>query len=52
MVHAKGGTIFASYFKFLPMWIMVFPGMAARVLFPNTVACATPEICEDVCGSK
>lgn len=52
MIHAKGGTIVASYLKLLPMWIMVFPGMAARVLFPNTVACASPETCKDICNSR
>ena len=52
MLHAKGGTIVASYLKLLPMWIMVFPGMASRVLHPNEVACARPETCEKVCNSK
>ena len=52
MIHAKAGTILAGYLKLLPMWIMVFPGMAARVLFPNTVACATPDECYATCKSK
>ena len=52
MVHAKGGTIVASWLKLLPMWIMVFPGMASRVLFPNSVACANPEVCMEVCQSR
>ena len=30
MIHAKGATVFAGYLKLLPLWIMVFPGMAAR----------------------
>ncbi len=51
MTHAKGGTIVASYLKLLPLWIMVFPGMAARVLFPDQVACATPEDCKEICQS-
>ena len=52
MVYAKGGCVFASYLKLLPLWIMVFPGMAARALFPNEVACANPEECLATCGSR
>lgn len=52
MVHAKAGTILAGYLKLLPLWIMVFPGMAARVLFPNSVACASPDACYEVCKSR
>lgn len=52
MTHAKSGTILAGYLKLLPMWIMVFPGMAARVLFPNSVGCATPDECYAVCKSR
>eukprot|EP00095_Tigriopus_kingsejongensis_P001027 snap_masked-scaffold587_size153100-processed-gene-0.18 protein:Tk01027 transcript:snap_masked-scaffold587_size153100-processed-gene-0.18-mRNA-1 annotation:"hypothetical protein DAPPUDRAFT_215063" len=52
MIHAKGGTILAGYLKLLPLWIMVFPGMASRVLFPNSVACATPDDCFAICKSR
>lgn len=52
MTHAKGGTVVACYLKLLPLWIMVFPGMAARVLFPNSVGCATPEDCYRICKSR
>ena len=52
MVHAKAGSVFASYLKLLPLWIMVFPGMAARALFPNEVACASPDECEAICNSR
>ena len=52
MLHAKGGTIFAAYLKYLPLWIMTFPGMAARILYPDRVACATAELCMAVCGSE
>ncbi|RUS87835.1 hypothetical protein EGW08_004434 [Elysia chlorotica] len=48
--HAKAGCILAGYLKFLPMWLMVFPGMIARVLYPDDVACADPAICQEVCG--
>ncbi|MPC60265.1 Sodium/glucose cotransporter 4 [Portunus trituberculatus] len=52
MLHAKGGTIFAAYLKYLPLWIMTFPGMAARILYPDRVACSTAEQCMAVCGSE
>lgn len=31
--HARGGIILASVLKILPLWLMVVPGMTARVLF-------------------
>ncbi|KAK3590544.1 hypothetical protein CHS0354_015522 [Potamilus streckersoni] len=50
--HAKAGTIFCSYLKILPLFLLVFPGMIARILFPDTVGCVDPEICKAVCGSE
>ncbi|KAG0413829.1 hypothetical protein HPB47_009014, partial [Ixodes persulcatus] len=35
MVHAKAGCVMAGYLKLLPMYLLVIPGMAARVLFPG-----------------
>lgn len=52
MIHAKAGCILASFLKFFPMWWLVFPGMCARILFPEEVACADPEKCKAVCGSE
>lgn len=49
--HAKAGTILCSYIKILPLFMLVFPGMIARILFPETVGCADPDICMEVCGS-
>ncbi|KAK2151177.1 hypothetical protein LSH36_373g02076 [Paralvinella palmiformis] len=49
--HAKAGTIFCGYLKFLPLFILVFPGMIARILFPNEVACIDPEKCKEICGN-
>ncbi|XP_033614363.1 sodium/myo-inositol cotransporter 2 isoform X6 [Fukomys damarensis] len=49
--HAKGGSLVAAYLKVLPLFLMVFPGMASRVLFPDQVACAHPEICQKVCSN-
>jgi len=52
MSHAKSGCVLASYLKLLPLFIMIFPGMAARVLFPDTVACADPDQCYKICQSR
>ncbi|XP_036983324.2 sodium/myo-inositol cotransporter 2 [Artibeus jamaicensis] len=49
--HAKGGSLVAAYLKVLPLFMMVFPGMISRVLFPDQVACADPEICQKICGN-
>ncbi|XP_006148352.1 sodium/myo-inositol cotransporter 2 isoform X2 [Tupaia chinensis] len=49
--HAKGGSLMAAYLKVLPLFIMVFPGMVSRVLFPEQVACADPDICQKVCSN-
>ncbi|XP_006867248.1 PREDICTED: sodium/myo-inositol cotransporter 2 isoform X1 [Chrysochloris asiatica] len=49
--HAKGGSLMAAYLKVLPLFMMVFPGMISRVLFPDQVACADPEICKKVCSN-
>ncbi|XP_021345702.1 sodium/glucose cotransporter 4-like [Mizuhopecten yessoensis] len=50
--HAKAGTLLAGYLKFLPLWLLVFPGMVARILFPDEVGCADPDVCFEVCGSR
>lgn len=52
MSHAKGACILAGYLKLLPLFIMIFPGMAARVLFTDEVACADPDECMRICNSK
>ena len=35
--HAKGGVLLAGTLKFLPLFLLVIPGMAARVLYKNEV---------------
>ncbi|CAF1690138.1 unnamed protein product, partial [Adineta ricciae] len=40
--HARGGTILAGYLKILPLFMIIFPGMISRILFPDTVACNQP----------
>ncbi|XP_073504440.1 sodium/myo-inositol cotransporter 2 isoform X2 [Phyllobates terribilis] len=49
--HAKGGSLLAAYIKFLPLFMMVLPGMISRVLFTDQVACADPELCKSICGN-
>ncbi|GFS29893.1 hypothetical protein TNIN_447321 [Trichonephila inaurata madagascariensis] len=50
--HAKGGCILAGYLKLLPLFLFVLPGMAARILYPNEVACSNPVKCKEICGSE
>lgn len=50
--HAKAGAILAGFFKILPMFVMVMPGMISRVLFPDSIACPDPESCKFHCGSE
>lgn len=50
--HAKGGAMLAGYFKILPFFMMVLPGMISRALFVDTVGCVEPEICMKVCESR
>lgn len=35
MTHVKAGTILAGVLKILPLFLMVFPGMISRILFPG-----------------
>ncbi|KAK2510992.1 hypothetical protein Q9233_017289 [Columba guinea] len=35
LTHVRGGCVVCGYLKVLPMFLMVLPGMAARVLFPG-----------------
>jgi len=50
LTHAKAGCIMAGYLKILPMWLLVIPGMISRILYPDEVGCADPEVCNAVCG--
>ncbi|HEY8401326.1 MAG TPA: sodium:solute symporter [Cytophagaceae bacterium] len=33
--HARSGSIFAGFLKLLPVFILIIPGIIARVLYPN-----------------
>jgi len=48
---AQGATILTGWIKVLPMFLMVVPGMISRVLYPDTVGCVDPAICQAVCGN-
>lgn len=50
--HAKAGTILCAWLKLTPLYLLVVPGMAARVLFPDQIACSDPEKCKAICGSE
>ncbi|XP_067307917.1 sodium/glucose cotransporter 2 [Pseudorasbora parva] len=52
LTHVKAGCILCGYLKLLPMFLMVFPGMVSRVLYPDEVGCVEPSICEKVCGTE
>lgn len=52
VTHSKAGCVLTSYLKILPMFIIAFPGMASRVLYPNRVGCADPIKCKEICGSE
>ncbi|CAL4067441.1 unnamed protein product [Meganyctiphanes norvegica] len=51
MINAKGGCLLAAVIKFLPLFILVFPGMASRILYTEEVACVDREECKRYCGS-
>lgn len=38
LLHAKGGSLLASYLKLLPFFIQLLPGMISRVLFPGKIS--------------
>ncbi|XP_061574984.1 sodium/glucose cotransporter 2 [Cololabis saira] len=52
ITHVKAGCILCGYLKLLPMFLMVFPGMISRILYPDEVGCVVPEICKKVCGTE
>ncbi|XP_063414642.1 sodium/mannose cotransporter SLC5A10-like [Mytilus trossulus] len=49
--HARGATLMAGYLKFLPLFLIIMPGMISRVLFTEDVACHDPETCIRVCDN-
>jgi SSS family solute:Na+ symporter len=43
LTHSRGATIFASFLKLFPLFILILPGLIARVLWPAEVS-ATPDM--------
>ncbi|CAH8666177.1 unnamed protein product [Dicrocoelium dendriticum] len=52
LTHAKSGCILAGFLKLLPLWLLIFPGMISRILFPDEIACGDPALCERICGKS
>ncbi|CAF4876525.1 unnamed protein product [Rotaria sp. Silwood1] len=52
LTHARAGCIVASYLKFLPLFLMIIPGMVARILFPDKIGCSSPQTCKEVCNNE
>ncbi|XP_024133167.1 sodium/glucose cotransporter 2 [Oryzias melastigma] len=52
LTHVKAGCILCGYLKLLPMFLMVFPGMISRILFPDEVGCVVPEDCKRICETE
>ncbi|XP_033835118.1 sodium/myo-inositol cotransporter-like [Periophthalmus magnuspinnatus] len=51
IAHVKASTIMAGFLKILPMFIIVIPGMIARIFFVDDLICISPDHCMEVCGS-
>ncbi|OWA51532.1 Sodium/myo-inositol cotransporter [Hypsibius exemplaris] len=51
-VACTGRRLAAGYFKFTFLFVMILPGMIGRVLWKDEVACANPDVCEEVCGNR
>eukprot|EP00057_Strongylocentrotus_purpuratus_P004553 XP_003728937.1 PREDICTED: sodium/myo-inositol cotransporter 2 [Strongylocentrotus purpuratus] len=49
VTHAKGGSLVAGWLKLLPQFLIVMPGMIARVLYTDEVACVDSESCMEYC---
>uniref|UniRef100_A0A0X3PN86 Sodium/glucose cotransporter 1 n=1 Tax=Schistocephalus solidus TaxID=70667 RepID=A0A0X3PN86_SCHSO len=50
LTHARGGIILACLIKMTPLWLMVVPGMVARILFADEVMCGSAPLCQKICG--
>ncbi|XP_071088463.1 sodium/glucose cotransporter 4-like [Haliotis cracherodii] len=50
--HAKGGSLLAGALKILPFFLWIIPGMISRILYPDEIACSSPERCYEVCQNK
>jgi len=50
--NAKIGCVIAGLIKITPMFLIIMPGMIARILFTDEVACVDGDNCEKYCGSS
>ena len=50
LTYGKLGCVVAGYLKVLPMLLILMPGMAARILFPDQIGCSDPKACEEFCN--
>eukprot|EP00057_Strongylocentrotus_purpuratus_P021720 XP_011676194.1 PREDICTED: sodium/glucose cotransporter 4 [Strongylocentrotus purpuratus] len=51
ITHSKAGCIMTGFFKLVPMYLMIWPGMISRSLWPDEIACVEPEICQRACNN-
>ena len=49
--NAKLGCVLAGFIKITPMFLIVMPGMIARILFTDEIACVEEENCQKYCNS-
>ncbi|WAR31485.1 SC5A9-like protein [Mya arenaria] len=47
----QGGSMLAGSLKILPLFLLIFPGMISRILYPDDVACVDPKVCQTVCDN-
>ncbi|CAL1543907.1 unnamed protein product, partial [Lymnaea stagnalis] len=52
IVHAKWACLLTSYGKILTILFLIFPGIVARILYTDIVACADPTVCQNTCKSR
>merc|ERR1712233_185373 len=52
LAHSQGGSLFAGLLKVLPPFLMVVPGMLARIKFPDELGCIPGAHCFAVCGER
>ncbi|XP_029462698.1 sodium/glucose cotransporter 2 [Rhinatrema bivittatum] len=52
VTHVKAGCILCGYLKFLPMFLMVMPGMISRILYKDEIACVVASECKRICGTE
>ena len=50
--EAKAATVLCSFLKISSIFMMLYPGMISRILFPEVVGCIDSESCFKQCGMK